>query len=132
MASVLSAEVEHEFETRLREAALLARVLPALRKPTDDKAHRWIEIAGVAAAIEKIYSGCERIMILLAKQVDNAPIDRSDGWRAILLNRMAHDFPGIRGAILSADCVVGLGRFRSLRHRVRNSYGVHLDGETVL
>jgi hypothetical protein len=132
MASGLRVDVENEFETLLAESAMLAGVLPALNALDADKARRWIEVAGVAAAIEKIYSGCERVMILLAKRVDDAPIDKSDGWHATLLKRMAHDFPGVRGPILSSDCLAGLDRFRSFRHRVRNSYGVELDGDIVI
>ncbi len=120
MASGLGVDIENEFKTLLEEAAMLADVLPSLSAPTQ-KARRWIEIAGAAAAIEKIYSGCERVMLLLAKRVDGAAIDKSDGWHATLLKRMSNDFPEVRGPILSAACREDLDRFRSFRHRVRNS-----------
>ena len=42
------------------------------------------------------------------------------------------DFPEVRGPILSAACREDLDRFRSFRHRVRNSYGMALDGDIVV
>jgi hypothetical protein len=132
VTSGLSVDIANEFETLQREAEMLARVLPSLGAPAEDDARRWIEIAGVAATVEKIYSGCERVMVLLAKRVDGAPVEPSDGWHATLLKRMMRDFPGVRGPILSDACGAQLDRFRSFRHRVRNSYGADLDADIVV
>ena len=134
MPSGLSVDVENEFAVLFEEANLLAQVLPTLiaESPAQGTAQRWIQIAGVAAAIEKIYSGMERILLILARQVDGASIDKTDAWHATLLNRMANPFPEIRGPVISPECKVGLDRFRSFRHRVRNNYGISLDAAIVL
>jgi hypothetical protein len=71
--------------------------------------------AGLAAVVEKIYSGCERIMQMLAKGIDGEAVDLADGWHGTLLNRMANDYPGIRQSIVSAGCRDALDRFRSSR-----------------
>jgi hypothetical protein len=129
-----SVDVQSEFVVLFEEASLLALALPRLRADdhSEDRALRWIEIAGVAAAVEKIYSGMERILLLLARHVDGAPIDKTDAWHASLLNRMANPFPGVRGPVISTNGKIGLDRLRSFRHRVRNSYGIALDAEIVL
>ncbi len=101
------------------------------REPVDD-AVRWLHMAGLAAGCEKIYTGCERIMSLLAKRIDGASVDKTESWHADLLNRLANPRLGVRAAVISASCREGLDRFRSFRHRVRSHYGLHLDGEIVL
>lgn len=134
MTSGLSVDIANEFRVLKGEAELLAQALPQLQHEdsASAKAVRWIEIAGVAAAVEKLYSGCERVLLLIAKHVDGAPIDKTDAWHATLLNRMVNPFPNVRPAVLSEDCKATLDRFRSFRHRVRNNYGIDLDPDIVL
>ncbi len=134
MPAGLSADIDNEFGVLDREAALLAEALPSLQsgKLREGKGLRWGEIAGVAAAVEQNYSGCERVLLLIAKHVDGAPIEKADAWRASLLNRMASPPAEVRPAVLSQECKLTLDRFRSFRHRVRNSYGVDLDETVVL
>jgi len=134
MPSGLSVDIENEFRVLGQEAELLAEALQGLqdREFHETAAQRWIETAGVAAAVEKIYSGCERVLLLIAKHVDGAPIDKADAWHATLLNRMVNAYPGVRLPVLSEDCKSTLDRFRSFRHRVRNNYGISLDHDVVL
>lgn len=130
MPSGLAVDIANELANLTREADLLEGALPNLAG--GDLPIHWVQIGGVAAAVEKIYSGCERVMLLIAKGVDGAPIDKADGWHRTLLDRLSNSFPNIRDAVLSAECRDGLDRFRSFRHRVRNSYGIDLDPEIVL
>ena len=132
MTSALKVDVDNEFGSVLHEADLLARSLARLEiRAEEDEALAWVQTAGLAAAVEKIYSGCERIMQMLAKGIDGEPVDHADGWHGALLSRMAHDYPGVRGSIISVGCRDALDRFRAFRHRVRNSYGGLLDPEIV-
>ena len=81
----------------------------------------------LGSGVEKVYSGCERVMSRIANDVDGAKIGNTDGWHATLLLRMARPYPGIRAAILSAEAYTLLDGLRSFRHRERNSYGFNLD-----
>lgn len=132
MTSALKVDVDNEFGSVLHEADLLARSLVLLESRTeDDEAVAWVQTAGMAAAVEKIYSGCERIMQMLAKGIDGEGVNHAEGWHGALLNRMANGYPEIRGPIISAECRDALDRFRAFRHRVRNSYGGVLDAGIV-
>ena len=132
MASGLSVDIENEFISLRREIERLSEVLPDLDENRDDAMH-WMAIAGVATTITGIYTGCERIMALLAKHVDGSPLDSSDGgWHRMLLNRMSNPFGGARGPIITQACHDGLDRFRSFRHRQRINYSIDLDPGIVL
>ncbi|WP_250957039.1 hypothetical protein [Rhizobium sp. CG5] len=91
----------------------------------------WLHIAGLASGIEKVYTGCERIMATIAVQLDKSPISRDQGWHATLLRRMHNAFPGVREALLADDTYDALNDLRAFRHRERNSYGLALDSEIV-
>ena len=95
-------------------------------------ATNWIFIQGFASAIEKIYTGCERVLELVAKQVDMDPIPKSNDWHRQLLLRMKNELSGVRPAVLSASTYKTLNDFRSFRHRQRNSYGSDLDSVRVM
>ncbi len=134
MTSAISVDVENEFQDILREAMLLARTLDRFgvrAEPLDD-ATLWAIVGGLAAGCEKIYSGCERVMDLLARRIDGEAVQKTESWHAILLNRMAHPFPGVRPAVITEDCRANLDRFRAFRHRIRSSYGMNLDTDIVL
>ena len=64
--------------------------------PKADAAWRWLTVQGLASAIEKVYTGCERVMAMIATDIDGARVDHGEGWHASLLTRMAHPFPGVR------------------------------------
>ncbi len=132
MRSAISIDVENEFASVMIEAKMLAEALPTLQASNSVRALRHIEIAGLAATIETIFTGCERIMVMIAKAVDGEAVASSEGWHATLIKRLANPYPEVRRAILSDECRQELDRFRSFRHRVRNSYGMALDDEIVL
>ena len=134
MTSALSVDVENEFADLLEEATLLARALDQMdgASASADEALVWVIISGLAAGCEKIYSGCERVMGLLATRLDGEAVVKTDSWHSVLLNRMARPFPGVRDAIISGECRDALDRFRAFRHRVRSSYGLHLDPDIVM
>jgi hypothetical protein len=54
-----------------------------------DPAWSWLAIQGLASGVEKIYTGCERIMAMIAGDVDGARAEHSEGWHISLLKRMA-------------------------------------------
>ena len=92
----------------------------------------WERTHMLASAIEKIYTGCERVMARLASDVDGAPVSHAGHWHVTVLKRLAHPFPDVRGAVFSPETYAKLDRLRSFRHRERNSYGIDLDPSIVL
>jgi hypothetical protein len=92
----------------------------------------WLTVQGLASAVEKIYGGCERAMIVVTKSVDGQAIEAGEGWHRSLILRMANPCGASRPAALSAQTVAELDKLRSFRHRERNSYGSALKGERVI
>jgi hypothetical protein len=126
-------DLENEIEEIAAEARLLAMALETHRanKQTLAPHMAWLEISGLASGIEKIYSGCERVMAAVASRVDGSPVAHDAGWHATLLRRMRHAFPGVRPAVISDETFYALDGIRSFRHRERNSYGTALNPEIV-
>jgi len=91
----------------------------------------WEATTLCASAAEKIYTGCERVMAMLAARADGAKIDKNETWHKSLLDRMRLPFRE-RRAIVSEETYALLDRIRSFRHRERNTYGFDLDTEIVL
>jgi hypothetical protein len=91
----------------------------------------WLHVAGLASGIEKIYTGCERIMASIAANIDESPVGHDQNWHSTLLRRMHNSFPGVRDALLSDEGYHSLNDLRAFRHRERNSYGIGLDQEIV-
>jgi hypothetical protein len=113
---------------KLVDALALAKLNPDMLTGT----WGWITVQGFASAIEKIYSGCERTLDIIVKQIDQHPITRDESWHRQLFVRMSHSFEPIRPAVLSLETLGALNTLRSFRHRARNSYGSVLDYERVL
>jgi hypothetical protein len=98
------------------EAGKLEEALNDREIPTETESSAgWIRVLGFAAAIEKIYSGCERVLELVAKQVDGQSIPKSDDWHRQLLLRMKNEWPDIRPAVRGDETYKLLNDLRSFR-----------------
>lgn len=97
-----------------------------------DEHIRRLVIQGLAGAIEKIYSGCERALEVIARDIDQKPIEKNAGWHRSLLLRMKNAVPGVRPAVLSDETYTKLDHLRSFRHRQRHTYGSDLRANSVL
>jgi hypothetical protein len=118
-----------EIETgKLVDALALIRNRPDMFTDTMG----WLAVQGVASAIEKIYGGCERILVLISKQIDRYPIDKTGSWHRLLILRMSHPFGDTRPAVLSAESAETIDTLRAFRHRERNSYGSAIDFSRVI
>lgn len=126
-------DIENELSDIAKEVDLLVRAIEFQDSPqfSDDPAWRWLTTQGLASGIEKIYTGCERVMAMIASDIDREPIEHGEGWHSRLLKRVAYPFPGIRDAVLSEAGHAALDQLRSFRHRERNSYGLMLDAQIV-
>ena len=116
-------DVEEE-AARLLEQARRRFAEGAVR--TEDPVERWAYTGAMAAGVEKIYSGIERALTTVARELDrHVPQDRD--WHSILLRRMTMEVPDRRPPVISAETYRVLNQLRAFRHRVRNSYGRGLD-----
>ena len=124
-------DIGNELTDVAREADHLRVALTRCKELKSDEQELWEQTHMLASAIEKIYTGCERVMAKVASEYDGASVSRSDDWHVALLKRLAHPFPPTREAVLSPLCFAGLDRLRAFRHRERNSYGIDLDSDIV-
>jgi hypothetical protein len=99
-------DIENEVSDIAREVEMLSRSLELYENPPQDapEAWHWIMIQGFASGAEKVYSGCERVMEMIASEIDRAKVDHAGGWHMSLLKRMAHPYPGVREAVISTSC----------------------------
>lgn len=126
-------DIENELTDIEREVGMLTDAVSLyVSRPKDDPAWVWVVVQGLASGVEKIYSGCERVMAIIAADIDGAPLLHHDGWHAALLKRVAKPFAGTRDAVISEQTYQTLDLLRSFRHRQRNSYGMMLDADIVV
>jgi hypothetical protein len=127
-------DIENELADIGNEVEMLSDGIAIFRR---DDAHAepawsWLALQGLASGVEKVYTGCERVMAMIASDIDGAKVDRGEGWHISLLKRMAHPFPGVRDAVITEECYRALDQLRAFRHRERNTYGLILDAGIVL
>ncbi|TCT05634.1 hypothetical protein [Aquabacter spiritensis] len=127
-------DIENELIDIAHEVEMLARGTEIYinQEEKAEPALAWLLVQGLASGVEKVYTGCERVMSMIARGIDNAKIETEDGWHISLLKRMAHPFPEIRPAVIEQDTYRALDRLRAFRHRQRNVYGLGLDADIVL
>ena len=80
----------------------------------------------VALNLHSFYNGLERIMELVAIEMDGGTLG-GEAWHTELLNQMAFELPAVRPALLSSESAHSLDEYRKFRHRIRNIYIIHLD-----
>jgi hypothetical protein len=78
-------------------------------------------IDSVALNLHGFYAGVERLLELIAVQVDEGP-PGGEGWHRQLLDQMAQAVPEVRPAVLQLNTAMALDEYRKFRHLVRNVY----------
>lgn len=91
---------------------------------------RDFHTAGSAAVIESIYTGIERLLATVAREIDGCPIEKDEAWHRALIERMSHPY-GDRTAVLSPATTELMNVLRGFRHKVRRSYSTALDAAIV-
>jgi hypothetical protein len=117
------------------EAHRLSDYLKGIESPLPavDTAEHWRHTHVCGSAVEKIYTGMEKILSNLAKNLDGEPVGRvGESWHQALLLRMSNPYPGVRDRVVSEATLVLLNNLRGFRHRERNSYSTTLDLEIVI
>jgi hypothetical protein len=80
----------------------------------------------VALNLHSFYNGLERVMELVALEIDGGTLG-GEAWHAELLRQVAMEVPSVRPAMVSPDSSQQLDEYRKFRHRVRNTYATQLD-----
>lgn len=113
-----------------REAAVLERAVAHIDGGPADPLLLEFHTAGLAALVEGIYTGIERALAVIAREIDGSPIEKVDGWHRALIDRMSEPF-GNRQAVLTSASTALLNELRGFRHKVRNNYSSHFDAAIV-
>jgi hypothetical protein len=87
-------------------------------------------IGGIAMNLQSAYTGIERILTAISKQVDDVAPEGSQ-WHRNLLAQMVAASEN-RPAVLSPRTVADLRLLLGFRHIVRNAYSYTLDADKVL
>lgn len=83
-------------------------------------------VNSVALNLHSFYSGLERILELIAVELDGGTLGGAD-WHTELLQQMTLDLKKIRPSVLARATAAHLDEYRKFRHRVRNIYAMSLD-----
>ena len=94
-------------------------VQPLLSKLKNDEPDS-IQLRAVAATLHAFYTGIERVLILVAKNIDQHVPD-SPHWHRELLSQMCRSSEN-RPKILSPDLATLLADYLAFRHVFRHSY----------
>ncbi len=87
-------------------------------------------VDAVALNLHSFYAGVERLLELIADQVDQVKPSGAM-WHRELLQQMTAEIPTVRPAVLSLEARNALDRYRGFRHVVRNVYTFNLDAEQI-
>lgn len=103
----------------------------AIDRAAQDPQDKEYFIAAAAFELHGFYTGVERLLELIATEVDGGqPSGRR--WHRDLLTQMSLAVPGLRPAVLSSDTVAALSHYLDFRHVVRNVYTFSLRAERVV
>jgi len=80
----------------------------------------------VALNLHGFYNGIERVMELIAVDLDGATLG-GDTWHTELLRQVALEIPSLRPAVISEGTRQRLDEYGRFRHRVRNIYAANLN-----
>ena len=91
---------------------------------------RKIYEESIALKLHNFYTGCERIFLKIAEEI-NGGTGGSISWHKRLLRSMMLDIERVRPAVISKDTARVLGEYLAFRHLVRNIYGFEIDSERL-
>lgn len=88
-------------------------------------------LAAAAFDLHGFYTGVERLLEMIAREVDGGQ-PTGQRWHRELLTQMALAMPGLRPAVLSSDTSTALTEYLEFRHVVRNVYTFNLRAGRVV
>jgi len=87
-------------------------------------------INSVALNLHSFYTGVERVLQLIAVEVDGGVLG-GPSWHAELLRQMTVDVPAVRPPVLRTQTVQELDEYRKFRHLIRNIYTTNIDPDRI-
>lgn len=100
------------------------------RRAMDTTADQDAYQNSVALNLHSFYSGLERVLELIAVELDGGTLG-GEAWHSELLRQMTLDLTGTRPPVLDAQTAMRLDDYRKFRHRIRNIYAMNLDPERM-
>ena len=119
----LAQRIRVEIDELERTVSAVARHWQRARTATEDQD---AFLNSVALNLHSFYNGLERVMELVALEMDGGTLG-GEAWHAELLRQMALELSSVRPAVLSSDTGQRLDEYRKFRHRVRRIYATHLN-----
>jgi hypothetical protein len=119
----LAQRIRVEIDELERTVSAVARHWQRAKAATEDQD---AFLNSVALNLHSFYNGLERVMELVALEMDGGTLG-GEAWHAELLRQMALELPSVRPAVLSSDIGQRLDEYRKFRHRVRNIYATNLN-----
>ena len=118
----LAADLRLEVEAldRIVAEAAQCTALMADRSPTP------LELRGTGDIVHELYNAVERYLERVAVEM-NGGLPAGPDPHARLLQRMAHELPDVRPAVLSQDVARRLDEYLRFRHLFRHRYGFELE-----
>jgi len=123
----LAQRIRLETEELERTVSAIARHWQCARRAAEDQD---AFLNSVALNLHGFYNGLERVMELVALEIDGGTLG-GETWHAELLRQMALEVPSVRPAMLSADSGRRLDEYRKFRHRVRHIYAAQLNADLM-
>jgi hypothetical protein len=97
----------------------------------DEQPHQALFfMAAVAFDLHSFYTGVERLLELIAKELDHN-LPQGAKWHRALLDQMVNEMSGIRPAVFSSESHHALRKYLAFRHVVRNLYVFDLRDNDV-
>ena len=122
----LAADIEHE----LGRLAMLADDIGMLQRESScQPAYQRLFTENLALKLHNFYTGCERIMQIIATEL-NGSLPSGYDWHKRLLYRLTSPRQG-RPTVLSEETARGLEDFLGFRHVVRHLYGFEIDRDRL-
>lgn len=105
---------------------VVERVERALQRAAEDPEDRVYFLTSVALDLHGFYSGVERLLQLIARNIDQS-LPAGPNWHRELLSQLTLLIPQVRPAVLAAETQVALIDYLGFRHVVRNVYTFNLN-----
>ncbi|MBD2424838.1 hypothetical protein [Phormidium sp. FACHB-1136] len=123
-------ELAADIEGELARLGQLEQAIQRVQHEIDqDPSRRDLFYENLALKLHNFYTGCEKILQLVAVEL-NGGLPSGADWHKRLLDRMSERREG-RPAVLTPETATRLREFLGFRHIVRNLYGFELDPNRV-
>jgi hypothetical protein len=124
---VLRERLETEVVDIDRAAAKAARAYAAAGQSGP---HQAFLLDAVAINLHGFYTAVERVLELLAREIDGG-LPAGPAWHRDLLTQMALEVKGVRPAVIREETAARLGEYLRFRHLVRNLYTWDFAGDKL-